>query len=127
MKRRRLASPVVAVLVTLALTAIVTERADSTPMPFASGDNAANIPLDTSRKWVMQRWVARHTGVIERLYFYAKSEGSDDCPNKGRSGYADGTSGRLLATTHRVLRNNCHWPPCWSACARGLKIRKPPR
>jgi hypothetical protein len=77
--------------------------AASAAAPFASGDDAANIPLDASGKWVVQRWVARHTGVLDRLYFYAKVEGSDDCAYGGRSGYAGGTSGRLLATTHRVL------------------------
>lgn len=73
--------------------------------PFAAGDDLANIAHDRSGTWALQRWVARRSGVLRRLYFYVKVEGSDRCPYGGRSGYAGGSSGRLLATTHPVLAN----------------------
>jgi len=49
----------------------------------------------------MTRWVAPRSGVAETLYLRVKVEGAD-CRAGGRAGYAAGTSGRLVATTHPV-------------------------
>jgi hypothetical protein len=71
--------------------------------PYAVGHGAANIPLDAGNLAVMTRWVARHSGRLQRLYLRVKVEGSTDCPFAGRPGYAAGDSGLLVATTHPVL------------------------
>lgn len=96
--------------------------AQSRQMPYAVGDDAANIPLDSADEAIVLRWVARHTGVLDRLLLRVKVEGSRDCPYGRRPGYAAGTSGVLLATTSpvlpsgapdtgRVLREE-HFRPC---------------
>ena len=69
--------------------------------PFAGGDDAANIPLNSASKAVLVRWVADHTGLLQRLYFRVRVEGAPCKP--GRSGYALGTTGRMQVATYRVL------------------------
>jgi hypothetical protein len=71
--------------------------------PYAAGDSAGNVALDTAQKAVMTRWVARHTGTLKTLYLKIRVAGSAGCRYDNRPGYANGTSGRLLATTHPVL------------------------
>lgn len=92
---------VAVVLVSLTLL----RGADEEPayeVPFAGGDSAANVPLDDAGHWVMLRHVAGRDGDLARLYVHVKVEGSAACPLKGRSGYAAGTTGRWLVTTHPV-------------------------
>lgn len=71
-------------------------------VPFAGGDSSANIALDRADRWVMLRHVAERSGHLTKLYLHVKVEGSANCPHKGRPGYAAGTTGRWLATTHPV-------------------------
>ena len=73
--------------------------------PHASGNSAANMTHKRNATWVMTRWVARRTGVLSTLYLRVKTERSTQCYGKGRSGYAAGTSGSALVTTHPVLAN----------------------
>jgi hypothetical protein len=73
--------------------------------PHASGNSAANMTHKRSATWVVTRWVARRTGVLSTLYLRMKTEGSTHCYGKGRPGYAAGTTGTALVTTHPVLAN----------------------
>ena len=73
--------------------------------PHAGGNSAANMTHKRNATWVMTRWVARRTGVLSTLYLRVKTEGSTQCYGKGRSGYAAGTTGSALVTTHPVLAN----------------------
>ena len=57
----------------------------------------------TGSTWVLTRWVARRTGVLGTLYLRVKTEGSVPCFGRGRAGYAAGTTGEALVTTHPVL------------------------
>lgn len=66
------------------------------------GGSALNIPLDRPARMVALRWVPDRDGSVEQLYLRVKVEGSDECPLARRRGYADGTTGRLRATTHPV-------------------------
>jgi hypothetical protein len=64
--------------------------------------SAANIPLTSGDRRVMTRWLARQSGVAETLYIRVKVEGAQACRPDGRDGYAAGSSGVLVATTHPV-------------------------
>ena len=75
------------------------------PAPFAAGTGSANIDLNASGEAVVTRWVARRSGAVRRLHFHVKVEGSDDCPYGGRSGYAAGTTGTMVVTTHPVTES----------------------
>ena len=77
-----------------------TQRLDA---PFAAGNGAANVAAKSRAAWVMTRWVARRTGTLETLYLRMKTEGSVDCYGRGRTGYAGGSTGTALVTTHPVL------------------------
>jgi hypothetical protein len=64
--------------------------------PFASGDDAANIPLGRAADRVLLRWVARRTGILRVLDVRVKFSSP---------GYGGGSSGILRATTRPVRRD----------------------
>lgn len=66
---------------------------------------AANVPLNTSDRRVMTRWVAARSGTVEAILIRVKIEGAAGCDSGGRPGYAAGDAGVLRATTHPVDRS----------------------
>ena len=87
----------------LAAAATASRMSTPLPAPYAAGNSAANMTHKAFGTWVMTRWVARRTGTLSTLYLRAKVEGSQPCYGRGRTGYASGTTGRALVTTHPVL------------------------
>jgi hypothetical protein len=86
----------------LAASAVAGEPSGTLTAPFAGGNSAANMTHKTGSTWVLTRWVARRTGVLSTLYLRVKTEGSVPCFGRGRAGYAAGTTGEALVTTHPV-------------------------
>jgi hypothetical protein len=72
------------------------------PAPIAAGTSAANIPLGSSSRWVLVRWVAREAGTLRALHLRIQADGSS-CRRGGRTGYGLGTGGSWRVTTHPVL------------------------
>ena len=87
----------------LAATAASAASSSALPAPHAAGSSAANMTHKAGSTWVLTRWVARRTGTLTTLYLRVKVEGSQPCYGRGRAGYAAGTTGRALVTTHPVL------------------------
>jgi hypothetical protein len=102
MARRHLGL-LIGVLALFAIALAIPSRVAASTTPFAGGDSAANIDLPSADRWIVNRWVAKRTGTLAALYLQVKTEGSAGCPWGGRPGYAKGTTGRFLGTTHRVL------------------------
>jgi len=69
--------------------------ADLNP-PFAAGDAAWNIALNTSAKRVAVRFVPDTTKTLARVYLHVKVSGS---------GYSGGLGGTCVATLHPMLGN----------------------
>jgi hypothetical protein len=96
-------------LLAAAAFAVVLVRRSSAPArvavaadpPLAAGDTAANIPLDSSRKRILLRFVTSESGRLHRLYLRVKVEGSN-C-EAGRHGYAAGGGGLAQAIVYRTL------------------------
>ena len=80
------------------------ERAAELPAPLAAGTSAANIPLDSSYKLVLVRWVARSTGRLAALHLRIQADGSD-CRRSGKQYYGAGNGGSWLVTSHPVERD----------------------
>jgi hypothetical protein len=99
MRRRRL-FPSAALAAVAALICAVPAGAST---PFASGDSAANIPIDSANTQALLRWVPDRNGTVRNMYIHVKVEGSAACPLGGRNGYASGTTGILQATTYKIL------------------------
>ncbi len=72
------------------------------PTPHAAGNATVTLAHDATEKWVGIRWVARHTGVLAKLRLRVRVSGSVGCPYDGATGVAAGSTGKLLASTHRV-------------------------
>jgi hypothetical protein len=96
-----------ALLLAAALTVVLVRRGGepahvpvAAEPPLAAGDTAANIPLDSSRKRVLLRWVASDSGRLRRLYVRVKVEGSRCWA--GRPGYAAGSGGVAEAIVYRT-------------------------
>lgn len=72
-------------------------------VPYAAGDSSGNIQLNSSERWIMNRWVARRTGTVVALHLRTRIEGSACWPGPALAGYAKGSGGSWLVTTHPVL------------------------
>jgi energy-converting hydrogenase Eha subunit A len=74
---------------------------DTNP-PIAAGTSAANITLNGAGRMVLQRWVARRSGVLRAFHVRMVANGAS-CRSDGRPGYGSGNGGSWRVTTHRVL------------------------
>jgi hypothetical protein len=71
--------------------------------PFAAGDGSANVPLFSSRRVVMVRWVARRSGRVNLLYLRVRTAGATACSDDPGVGYGGGSGGSWVVATTRVL------------------------
>ena len=73
------------------------------PGPIAGGDSSGNIQLNSADRWIMNRWTARRSGLVRKLYLRTRVEGSSCWRGPARPGYASGSGGVWKVTTHPVL------------------------
>src|SRR5262249_36496218 len=69
--------------------------------PFAGGDAAANIPLNSAGARVLERFVAGRAGTLDELSTQVKVD-STPCSSSTKLGYAAGSGGMLHAALYAV-------------------------